>query len=75
MLVPDPLRQELDLSLESGLSYELRGVRALEPRDFTAAAEASSQGRRLSPRHDRARPLAAAQARHRALPQGDVRAR
>ena len=38
VLVPDPLRQELDLALESGLSYELRGVRALEARDFTAAA-------------------------------------
>jgi hypothetical protein len=26
ILVADPLRQELDLILESGLSYELRGV-------------------------------------------------
>ena len=30
VLVPDPVRQQLDLSLQSGLSYELRGVRALE---------------------------------------------
>jgi tetratricopeptide (TPR) repeat protein len=37
VLVPDRLRIELDLALESGLSYELRGVRALEARDFDAA--------------------------------------
>ena len=36
--VPDPLQQELDLVLESGLSYELRGVRALEGRDWKSAA-------------------------------------
>jgi tetratricopeptide (TPR) repeat protein len=36
--VPDPLQQELDLVLESGLSYELRGVRALESRDWKSAA-------------------------------------
>ena len=39
VLVPDPFRQELDLALQSGLSFELRGVRALEQRDFKAAAE------------------------------------
>jgi tetratricopeptide (TPR) repeat protein len=38
ILLPDPLQQELDLLLESGLSYELRGVRALESKDFRAAA-------------------------------------
>jgi tetratricopeptide (TPR) repeat protein len=37
VLVPDRLRIELDLALESGLSFELRGVRALESRDFDAA--------------------------------------
>lgn len=37
VLVPDRLRIELDLALESGLSFELRGVRALEARDFDAA--------------------------------------
>jgi len=37
VLVPDRLRIELDLSLESGLSYELRGVRALEAQDWNAA--------------------------------------
>lgn len=38
ILLPDPLQQELDLLLESGLSYELRGVRALEARDWKTAA-------------------------------------
>ena len=38
ILLPDPLQQELDLLLESGLSYELRGVRALDSKDFKAAA-------------------------------------
>ena len=38
ILLPDPLQQELDLLLESGLSYELRGVRALDGQDWKAAA-------------------------------------
>ena len=38
ILLPDPLLQDLDLLLESGLSYELRGVRALDSKDFVAAA-------------------------------------
>ncbi|HET6319798.1 MAG TPA: tetratricopeptide repeat protein, partial [Chloroflexota bacterium] len=37
VLVPDRLRMDLDLALESGLSYELRGVRALESHDWDAA--------------------------------------
>ena len=37
VLVPDRLRMDLDLALESGLSYELRGVRALEAHDWDAA--------------------------------------
>jgi tetratricopeptide (TPR) repeat protein len=49
VLVPDPLRQELDLALDSGLSFELRGVRALETRDFTAAAGFFRQGAALTP--------------------------
>jgi len=49
VLVPDPLRQELDLSLQSGLSYELRGVRALEERNFKAAAEFFKQGVDITP--------------------------
>jgi len=44
ILLPDPLKQELDLLLESGLSYELRGVRALEAQDFPAAAEFFRKG-------------------------------
>jgi tetratricopeptide (TPR) repeat protein len=38
IFVPDPLKQDLDLMLESGLSYELRGVRALEAKDWKTAA-------------------------------------
>jgi tetratricopeptide (TPR) repeat protein len=49
VLVPDPVRQELDLSLQSGLSFELRGVRALERRDFSAAADFFRQGVALTP--------------------------
>ena len=48
ILVPDPLRQELDLALNSALSYELRGVRAMEARDLTAAAEFFRQGIKVS---------------------------
>jgi tetratricopeptide (TPR) repeat protein len=48
LVVPDPLRQELEMSLQSGLSFELRGVRALESRDFTAAAGLFRQGLTLA---------------------------
>lgn len=44
ILVPDPLRLELDLALESGLSYELRGVRALESGDYEAAEQFFRRG-------------------------------
>jgi tetratricopeptide (TPR) repeat protein len=47
--VPDRLRTELDTSLESGLSYELRGVRALEARDFKAAEAHFRKGVELAP--------------------------
>jgi tetratricopeptide (TPR) repeat protein len=46
--VPDPLQQELDLVLESGLSYELRGVRALEARDWKSAADFFRKGLELT---------------------------
>ena len=46
--VPDPLRQELDLLLQSGLSYELRGVRALEAREWAMAAELFRKGLTLT---------------------------
>jgi tetratricopeptide (TPR) repeat protein len=49
ILVPDPMRQELDLALEGGLSYELRGVRALEARDFRTAAQFFTQGVERTP--------------------------
>ena len=49
VLVPDPFRQELDLALESGLSYELRGVRALEQRDFPAAEGFFKKGVAITP--------------------------
>src|SRR5690606_8570049 len=49
LLVPDRWRQELDLTLESGLSYELRGIRALERRDFDAAAQFFRAGAALEP--------------------------
>jgi tetratricopeptide (TPR) repeat protein len=43
VLVPDPVRQQLDLSLQSGLSYELRGVRALEAASAAGNDEATQQ--------------------------------
>jgi len=46
--VPDPLQQEMDLLLESGLSYELRGVRAFEVRDWKSAAEFFRKGLSLT---------------------------
>jgi tetratricopeptide (TPR) repeat protein len=49
ILVPDRLRADLDMSLESGLSYELRGVRALEARDFKAAENFFRKGVQLTP--------------------------
>lgn len=51
ILVPDPLHQELDMLLESGLAYELRGVRALESGDFTSAAEYFRRGLALTPQN------------------------
>jgi tetratricopeptide (TPR) repeat protein len=48
ILVPDPLRNELDLLLQSGLSYELRGIRAFEAGDWNAAAGFFRQGLALT---------------------------
>ena len=48
VLVQDPARLDLDLSLQSGLSFELRGVRALEARDFKAAEGFFRQGVKLT---------------------------
>jgi tetratricopeptide (TPR) repeat protein len=45
----DPRRQALDLLLDSGLSYELRGTRALEAHDFVEAARLFRKGIALAP--------------------------
>ncbi|HVZ22425.1 MAG TPA: tetratricopeptide repeat protein [Vicinamibacterales bacterium] len=47
--VPDPRQQDMDLLLESGLSYELRGVREFEVRDWKGAASFFRKGLSLSP--------------------------
>lgn len=47
--LPDPLREALDLALESGLSYELRGVRVMTEGDYPRAAEFFRRGVALSP--------------------------
>jgi tetratricopeptide (TPR) repeat protein len=49
ILVDDPMRQQLDIALQSGLAYELRGVRALEARDFATAMEMFRAGVALAP--------------------------
>ena len=49
VLVPDPVRQELDLLMESGLSFELRGVRALEANDYKKAEDFFRKGIPLAP--------------------------
>jgi tetratricopeptide (TPR) repeat protein len=48
--VPDPRQQDMDLLLESGLSYELRGVKAFEGRDWKSAVEFFRKGVALA--HD-----------------------
>jgi tetratricopeptide (TPR) repeat protein len=47
--VPDPRQQDMDLLLESGLSYELRGIREFEIRDWKGAAEFFRKGLALTP--------------------------
>ncbi len=47
--VPDPLRERLATALESGVSYEARGVRAFEIGDFTGAAALFRKGLALTP--------------------------
>jgi len=46
--VPDPRQEQLDLLLESGLSYELRGIRAFEVKEWKTAAEFFRRGLALS---------------------------
>lgn len=52
LYVPDPLQQEMDLLLESALSYELRGVREFEVRDWKSAAAFFRKGLELSHEND-----------------------
>ncbi len=47
--MPDPLQQEMDLLLESGLSYELRGIRAFESHDWNGALAFFRKGVELAP--------------------------
>lgn len=47
--VPDPRQQDMDLLLESGLSYELRGIREFEIRDWKGAADFFRRGLQLTP--------------------------
>jgi len=44
----DPRLEEMDLLLESGLSYELRGIRAFEVKQWTTAAEFFRRGLALT---------------------------
>jgi tetratricopeptide (TPR) repeat protein len=46
--VPDPRQEQMDLLLESGLSYELRGIRAFEVRNWKVAAELFRRGLALT---------------------------
>jgi tetratricopeptide (TPR) repeat protein len=52
LYVPDPLQQEMDLLLDSALSYELRGVRQFEARDWKSAAAFFRKGIELSHEND-----------------------
>ena len=44
LVVADPRRDELDLLLESGLSYELRGLKAMQAEDWSTAMAMFRQG-------------------------------
>jgi tetratricopeptide (TPR) repeat protein len=46
---PDPLMQDLDSLLDSAVAYEVRGARALDERDWTAAAAHFRKGIALAP--------------------------
>jgi tetratricopeptide (TPR) repeat protein len=45
----DPLMLELETMVESSVAYEVRGAKALDERDFKAAAEYFRKGTQLSP--------------------------
>jgi len=46
---PDPLMVELETILESAVAYEVRGTKALDDRDWKAAAVAFKRGIQLAP--------------------------
>jgi tetratricopeptide (TPR) repeat protein len=48
IVVLDPRREQLDSLLQSGLSYELRGVRALGAKDWKGAAALFQEGIRVA---------------------------
>jgi len=47
--MPDPLMEEIETLLETGVAYEIRGSQALERRDWAAAIELFRKGIALSP--------------------------
>jgi tetratricopeptide (TPR) repeat protein len=47
---PDPLMADLETILESAVAYEVRGAKALDDRDWKAAAAAFRKGIELAPR-------------------------
>jgi len=49
LAVADPRREQLDLLLESGLSYELRGLKAMQLQDWTTAIATFRQGLKVAP--------------------------
>jgi tetratricopeptide (TPR) repeat protein len=49
LAVPDPRREALDSALESGLSYDLRGMRAMAAGDYRTAIDLLRRGVELSP--------------------------
>lgn len=47
--LPDPLMEEVDTLLETGVAYEIRGGRALERRDWATAIDLFRKGIALAP--------------------------
>ena len=44
LVIPDPRRDQLELQLQSGLSFELRGLEAMRAQDWTTAVAAFREG-------------------------------
>ena len=49
IVIADPRREALDLQLRSGLSYELRGLKAMRAEDWKGAAAAFREGLTVAP--------------------------